>query len=178
MENNINFFLFNKGDQQKREYIEEIKNTNIAQTNIKKRKYSVDNIKKKIKLRFFKELKNKVNQNLKIAGSAKYLCHFPCSFIFSLNKNESLDLTLKEVMSKCSWNLSVLDYLEKNETICQKSNFHIFANMKLYQIFNEYLMSKEFEKEILYLKKKKEIDSYIKQYIILAFKLVDYFHQK
>ena len=46
--------------------------------------------------------------------------------------------------------------------------------MKYYEVFNEYLNSKEFEKEILKLKKKED-DIYIKKYITIAINLVDFF---
>ena len=47
--------------------------------------------------------------------------------------------------------------------------------MKYYQIFDEYLLSKEFEIDIYKLKEKNNY-KYIKNYIRLAFGLNDYFY--
>ena len=47
--------------------------------------------------------------------------------------------------------------------------------MKYYKIYNEYLKSKEFEMEIASLKKEKENDKYIKDYIIKASDLIEFF---
>ena len=48
--------------------------------------------------------------------------------------------------------------------------------MKLYEIYDEYLNSKEFKMEISKLKEQKETDKYIKKYIILAKNLIDDFY--
>ena len=48
--------------------------------------------------------------------------------------------------------------------------------MKLYEIYDEYLDSKEFKMEISKLKKQKETDKYIKKYIIKAINLTDDFY--
>ena len=47
--------------------------------------------------------------------------------------------------------------------------------MKYSEIFNEYLLSKEFELEICSLKKEKENDKYIIDYIIKAKNFIIYF---
>ena len=47
--------------------------------------------------------------------------------------------------------------------------------MKFSQIFNEYLKSKEFEMEIALLKKENESEKYIKDYIIRANDLIEFF---
>ena len=49
--------------------------------------------------------------------------------------------------------------------------------MKFYQIFNEYLRSKEFEKEITSLKLEKENDKYIRKYIIKAGSFIEFYSQ-
>ena len=81
-------------------------------------------------------------------------------------------------MKKYNANLSVLDYLEKNNDISKKSNYSKFKGMKYYQIFEEYLNSKEFEIEISCLRMEKGVDDkYIKKYIKLAYSLNNYFSQ-
>ena len=161
--------------------------------NVQKRKENADNIRKKVKSRFLKVLKNTVNERLKAAGSQKLFKFLPQRFICNVSKEKNkavLNLSFKELFSKnfCEeekgneadlanyyHNLSVLDYLEKNKEISENSNFNVFKNMKYYKIYNEYLKSKEFEMEIAGLKKEKENDKYIKNYIIKASDLIEFF---
>ena len=161
--------------------------------NVQKRKENSDNIRKKIKSRFLKVLKNTVNERLKIAGSKKFFKFLPQKFVSNITKEKNkfiLDLTFKDLFSKNFFdeekenathienyyhNLQVLEYLEKNNDISEKSNFNIIKNMKFRQIFNEYLKSKEFEMEIDLLKQEKESDKYIKDYIFKACDLIDFF---
>ena len=78
-------------------------------------------------------------------------------------------------MDKYKHNLKVLKYLAKNIKISKKANFDNIKNMKYYEVFNEYLNSKEFEKEILKLKRS-ENDFYIRSYISKAINLIDFFN--
>ena len=160
---------------------------------ILKRKQDSDNIRKKIKARFLKALKIAINGKLESAGSQYIFTYLPQIFISNLSKemNKSiLDLTLKELLSKnfCNnnkgknadlqrynHNLFILKYLEKNKDICEKSNFNIIKDMKYSQIFNEYLISKEFEYEISTLLQQKENDKYIKNYIIKARHFINFY---
>ena len=161
--------------------------------NIFKRKENSDNIRKKIKARFLKVLRNNVNEKLKIAGSKKLFKLLPQKFITNISKEKNkpiLNLTFKDIFSKnfcekgkeCGpdlqkyhHNLIVLNYLEKNKNISEKSNYNNFKNMTFNQIFDEYLKSKEFEIEIASLKQEKESDKYIKDYIIKASDLMNFF---
>jgi hypothetical protein len=159
--------------------------------NVLKRKENSDNIRKKIKARFLKVLKNSINQRLKLAGSKKLFNFLPQAFICNVSKQKNkavLNLSLKELFQKnlCEGekskdlknyyhNLSVLEYLEQNYDIGEKSNYNNFKNMKYYQIFNEYLKSKEFEMEIASLKQEKENDKYIRNYIIKANNFLNFF---
>ena len=199
------FIIFNPGgyNNYSRQFINNIfqshkKNANIfsSKTFLKfqKRKENNDNIRKKIKCRFLKNLKNVINEKLKTAGSEKFFNSLQQKFISNVTKGMNkkvLNLTFKEVFSKnfCddkikkdvnikryNDNLSVLNYLEENADISQKSNYYNFKDMKYYEIFEEYLRSKEFEIEIAYLKRKNEKDIYIKKYIKLAYNLNFFFY--
>ncbi len=202
------FKIFHKGNDNKieRKLINDvIKNTKFSpysgskkNKKRKARKYNADNIRKKIKSRFLKTLKKTINNKLKLAGSKKFFNLLQQKFISNTSREmngEALDLTFKEIFSKnfCSSkggceddanmkkynaNLSVLDYLEKNNDISKKSNYSKFKGMKYYQIFEEYLNSKEFEIEISCLRMEKGVDDkYIKKYIKLAYSLNNYFSQ-
>ena len=162
--------------------------------NIQKRKENSDNIRKKIKARFLKALKNAINQKLKNAGSKYFFQLLPQSFITNLSKEknrEILNLSLKDIFlkdfnvkekgkradyNKYKHNLFVIEYLESNNNISEKSNFNKIKKMKYFEIYNEYKLSKEFETEISTLKQQKENDKYIKDYIIKARNFIDFFN--
>lgn len=161
--------------------------------NVEKRKENADNIRKKIKSRFLKVLRNTVNEKLKLANSKKFFKNLPQIFISNVSREKNkpvLNLSFKDLFSKnfCEeektkesdllnfyHNISVFEYLEQNYEISEKSNFNNYKNMTLYQIYNEYLKSKEFEMEIASLKKEKESEKYIKNYIIKACSLMQFF---
>ena len=199
------FYIFNCGNKDKctRKFIDDTlkKKRFIILENMGKsikiiikqnRKYDSDNIRKKIKARFLKYLKNVINDKLKRAGSKNCFSFLPQNFICNIGKRKNrvvLNLTLKEVFSEnfcqnekegCSssekykHNLKVLDYLKNNQIISERSNFNYFKDMKYYEIYYEYLRSNEFEKEINRIKKKENIE-YTKLYIQLAFNLINFF---
>ena len=162
---------------------------------IYRRKQRSDNIMKKIKARFLKSLKIIVNLKLKKAGTKLFFSLFPQPIVCNINRKANkriFNMTLKDVyfknfnyenskkaevnIKKYKHNLKVLDYLEKNNSVSEKSNFNVFKNMKLSQIYKEYLSSKQFAMSITNLKKGKENVNYIKDYIIKAHTLLNYFN--
>ena len=173
------------------EQSESIKKSHKKQINIISRKYNTDNILKKIKSKFLKALKNKINEKLKNAGSKTFFKNLPQAFISTLTKeknNSILDMTYKEILNKnfIKWkesdlkginnylhNKFVLDYLENNKVTFKNLNFNIF-NMTYSQLYNEYIQSKEFEIEITNLIKKETL-KYIKKYIFKAYNFINYF---
>ena len=166
---------------------------NKKRKNIFKRKQNSDNIRKKIKSRFLKSLKNAINEKLKSAGSRYIFTLLPQKFVCNLSKKinrDVLNISLKELFStnfcnikkekkadikKYNHNIFVLKYLENNKDICEKSKFNIIKNMKYTEIFHEYFISKEFEKDISSLIQQKENDKYIKDYIIKARNFINFF---
>jgi hypothetical protein len=163
------------------------------QNNTERRKFDSDNIRKKIKSRFLKSLKNAINEKLKSAGSRYIFTLLPQKFVCNLSKKinrDVLNISLKELFStnfcnikkekkadikKYNHNIFVLKYLENNKDICEKSKFNIIKNMKYTEIFHEYFISKEFEKDISSLIQQKESDKYIKDYIIKARNFINFF---
>ena len=195
------FSIFNKGGENKiiRGLIDENLHNKISPKNIKSskkiRKFNADNIRKKIKSRFLKALKTAINQKLKKANSIKFFNLLPQKFICNVSKKINRNVlynTFKEIYSKdfcenqkeinadyskyCQ-NIEVLEYLEKKNDIAIKSNYDTFKNMKYYQIFEEYLRSKEFENEITNLNQEKENVEYINDYIKLACNFIDFFFE-
>ena len=169
----------------------------------KKRKDKPDDVRKKIKARFLKTTKNRINQLLKIAKSKEFFDFLPQCFICNISKLKNkpiIDMTFKELMSqkfyedeekkkdkfflnkktnpdkkKYENNTKVLKYLEDNYEISRKSNFNVIGNMKFKDLFKEYLKSEEFEREIEKLKEEQNNDNYIKDYIIKAYGFINYF---
>ena len=162
----------------------------------KKRKYKSDIIRKKIKSRFHKALKYIINDNLKKVGSKLLFDCLPQCFIGNTNKqlnSKCLDLTYKELflsdfgnnlanyrhttmdVPKHSKNIKVLQYLENNPDICQKSGFHIIQNLKYKELLEKYFLSAEFEESLSQLKKENEDEDYIQSYIYRAKNYVDFF---
>lgn len=169
--------------------------------NIKRRKQNSDNIRKKVKSRFLKSLKKIINKNLKNCGSKYFFSCFPQPFTGNPNKEPNrayLDMTLRQIyltkfgceksnknadtnLKKYKHNKFVLNYLEKNNNkkISEKSRFNAIKNKKLSEIFKEYIISKEFGKEISSLKyDEKELDSYINRYIIKAYTFLSFYNDK
>ena len=202
------FYIFSPGESDNyiRNLIKLISENNIDINSSKKgakrkkRKFDLDNIRKKIKVRFLKTLKNALNEKLVNAGS-KYLFDFcPQNFAADITKKRNrgaLNKTFREFFfmdfiegknnvnqinsQRCRENKNVIIYLENNKTLSEKIGYKFYRNMKYYEIYNEYLNSKEFEEDIIKLKntesKKAQSDNedYIKQYINLALNLNDFF---
>ena len=172
-----------------------------------KRKLKPDNIRKKIKSRFFKAIRMRVNKMLKESKSKELFDLLPQCFIINITKKKNqqiMDMPFKTLLAynfiaeeknmeqhsdmKCSkdkWNvdikkydknLRVICYLEQNKEIAKKSKFDIIGNMTVAQLFDEYLKSAEFEKEVVKLRNEGNDDSYIKDYIVKAFGFINYFH--
>lgn len=172
-----------------------------------KRKLKPDNIRKKIKSRFFKAIRVRINKMLKEAKSKEFFDLLPQCFIINITKKKNqqiMDMPFKTLITynfiaeekkmenrsdkksaKDKWNvdikkydknLRVISYLEQNKEIAKKSKFDIIGNMTVAQLFDEYLKSAEFEKEVVKLRNEGNDDSYIKDYIVKAFGFINYFH--
>lgn len=195
------FFIFFPGSENKN-IIEQILLKFENQNNIipkeidislNTRKDGSDNIRKKIKNKFIIKLVNKINKNLKNAGSKKFFKLLPHIFVCNISRDINrlmFDKTFKELFSinfldsedennsnfkNYKNNKDVLEYLEKEKDISEKSNYKFYKNLTFYQIFDEYIRSKEFENEIEILKLKGEKDYYIYNYINLAYNLNIFF---
>ena len=163
----------------------------------KKRRFRTDEIMNKFLGRFFKETIYKINEKLKFAKSKKFFSKLPQYYIKKIKtmilaakkekKIAEKDLTLEKIFSIdfCGKdkifvnNNNTIYYLneEKNKAICENSNYSIFKDIKLSELFNLYFNSKEFGKEILILKEEEQEDDYIKEYIYKGKKFFDPFFQ-
>ena len=162
----------------------------------RKRKYKADIIRKKIKSRFHKILKNIINTNLKNAGCKLLFECLPQCFIGNMNKvfnNKCLDMTYKELIvfnfgnklsnyrhtskdgDKFGKNMRVLEFLEKHPKICKKSGFDIIQNLKYKDLLNNYFHSAEFEESLNEIKKENETEDYLQSYIYKAKYYIDFY---
>ena len=163
-----------------------------------KRKYKPDDIRKKIKARFHKSIKNIINENLKKAGSKHLFSFMPQIFISSIARgtnNQVMNLKYRDLLqkdflsgvdeskyknknvdySKYKNNLRVLEYLDNNPEICKNSGFDIISQMKYRDLLEEYFKSDEFGKAIDKLREEKEEEDYINEYINKAKNYVKFF---
>ena len=175
-------------------------NNNNSKGNIKKskkqRKFKSDDIRKKIKVKFHKALKDIINENLKKAGSDELFSFLPQSFIGNISKvfnKKYMDITYQELLSidftelkkdnievdmekkQIIKNKNVLQYLNNNPEISTNSGYNIIKDMKYKDLLQLYFSSKEFENSIFQLKNKNESIEYIDSYIKLSQDYINFF---
>ena len=162
----------------------------------KARKFKPDDIRKKIKVRFHKKIKNIINENLKKAGSNELFSFLPQIFIGNIAKkfnNQYLDSTYEDLLKinfsdtekdypnkDCDYNQfnknkKTLEYLSQNPEISRISGFDKVKKMKYRDILVAYFSSDEFEKSIGQLIEEDESAEYIQEYILLAQNYIEYF---
>ena len=163
----------------------------------KQRKFKPDDIRKKIKVRFHKKIKNIINENLKKAGSTELFGFLPQYFISNIAKkfnNQFMNMTYEQLLKinfselqddypnkdcdnkQYKKNKNTLEYLDKNPEISKISGFDKVKKMKYRDIFKDYFSSTEFEESIAILKdEENESAEYIQEYFILAKNYIDYF---
>ena len=158
----------------------------------KRRKYNQDNIRKKIKRGFLSILIDKLNKILASIGISLYFVKLPQSFVSDVvrkTNKEILNLTLEEIFKKedlykldkdedlikYRHNLDVVN----DEEIQGNAEIKNILNKKYYEIYEDYINSKEFKvDEINRLKKnnsEEADDEYFKKYIFLAQHLLEFF---
>ena len=161
-----------------------------------KRKTKSDDIRKKIKARFHKAIKNIINVNLKRVGSTKLFDFFPQNFVTNitvkLNKialSHTYEYLIKNDLiyqysnqhqnqadlKKFKRNLDVLNYLDNNPIIDQLSYFSKIRKMKYKDLYKAYFLSAEFEKSIIDMYKKGEKIEYIESYINKSLSYTNFF---
>jgi hypothetical protein len=162
----------------------------------KQRKYKPDDIRKKIKVRFHKKIKNILNENLKNAGSKELFSFLPQFFIGNISKKfnyQYMNTTFEELLSidfssfqekypnkgcdhnQFDKNKKILEYLKNNPEISKISGFDKMKKMKYRDLLSAYFSSLEFEQSIEQLEEEKEVAEYIQEYIYLAKSYIEYF---
>jgi hypothetical protein len=188
------FLAFNPAKS--REYYDKYKSSLVFNVwkDKRTRKEMPDEIRKKIKSRFFKDLRKFINKLFIENDIEKKLEFLPQDFISNISKPENksmLDKTLEQIIlensddnsenenneDKNKNNLILLDFLKEKENQNKykiRKIYNIF-NTKIRELFNEYLKSDEFEQSIIRLKEEGNYSEYIKDYIIKAEEFVNYF---
>ena len=153
-----------------------------------------DNIRKKIKSSFHKNIIKIINNKIKKAYSDKnikknFFNNLPQSFIRNINRSENqikMDKTFEQLL--VNWddkkNKKIIKFLDENNEISEKSNWNLIKNKTYKDLLKAFFLSEEFEKSIIALKtkaeksKKKEKNvspQYIENYINIALKYIDFF---
>ena len=156
-----------------------------------KRKNMPDNMRKRIKSDCLSRIIFNLNDLLKQYGLNLEFCFFAQCEVANVAKaenNKILNMTLKEMFLNkpfeylqkngirerdiLNWtnNKEILDYLEKDENtdIYKKLNLENILNLKMKDLYNEYLASDEFQKSIEELRDEGNYYEYIKNYISVA----------
>jgi hypothetical protein len=153
-----------------------------------------DNIKKKLKSSFHKNIIKIINNKIKKAYSDKnikenFFINLPQSFIRNVNISEnSTKMEMKFGQLLINWddekNIKTKKFLDKNPDLSEKSNWNLIQNMTYKELLEAFFLSEEFEKSIIALKTKaekskkkdKKVSSqYIENYINIALKYIDFF---
>ena len=153
-----------------------------------------DNIKKKLKSSFHKNIIKIINNKIKKAYSDKnikenFFNNLPQSFIRNVNISENQEkMEMKFGQLLINWddekNKKTKKFLDKNPDLSEKSNWNLIQNMTYKELLEAFFLSEEFEKSIIALKtkakksKKKEKNvspQYIENYINIALKYIDFF---
>ena len=167
---------------------------NIGANIGKKRKFMKDKIRKRIKSDFYRVIRKNLNSkiNSKVINLKKSF-DFPQTMITNVSKNhckKNLNMTLKEILIfyyktdnqeinsinlMISENNKSIILLLENKKIYELE--YIFS-MKIVDLYNEYSKSNQFQESIRELIKEGNYFDYIKKYIEVAEKLVNYYYQK
>ena len=193
---NVNFILFNEiktdvtSEYSKKKQIF----MNIGPNIGKKRKFMKDMIRKRIKSDFYRVIRKNLNSKINSEViNLKKSFDFPQTMITNVSKNhckKNLNMTLKKILifyyktdnqEINSINLTISEnnksiiLLLENKKIYELEN--IFS-MKIVDLYNEYSKSNQFQESISELIKEGNCLDYIKKYIEVAEKLVNYYQNQ
>ena len=193
---NGNFILFDKLEMDITSIYSKKKQIfmNIGPNIGKKRKFMKDMIRKRIKSDFYRVIRKNLNSKINSKDiNLKKSFDFPQTMITNVSKNhckKNLNMTLKEILIfyyktdnqeinsinlMISKNNKSIILLLENKKIYELE--YIFS-MKIVDLYNEYSKSNQFQESIRELIKEGNYFDYIKKYIEVAEKLVNYYYQK
>ena len=153
------------------------------------RKLKPDSLRKKIKSRFHKKLRQIINTQLKKAGSKYFFDTLPQCFITNINigfNQPLLNITMRELFQKTfgfkakdrekiDYNIKVLKYIEDNPDIKNNSKISEFLDSTYREIITKYLGGNYLLDDIERLKKEGEKNDYINRYTFIAYHWVEFY---
>jgi hypothetical protein len=154
------------------------------------RRNKPDSLRKKIKSRMHKNLKEVINKRLRECGSIMFFDYFPQPFITNVNvvQNKAyLKLTMRTLFKmifgnktkdkeKVKTNLKVLNYLDSNDEIRIKSGIDKFLNSTYKDIIQEYMNGNIFKKDLEKLHLEGESEEYINKYRFIGKNWIEFYH--
>ncbi len=154
------------------------------------RKFKPDSLRKKIKARLHKKLRDIINQKLKECGSKMLFDLFPQPFITNVNvvhNKAYLKLTMRTLLKmifgnkpkdreKVKTNLKVLEYLDSHDKIRHCSGVDKFLNSTYEDVITEYINGKYFEEDVNKLYGEGESKEYINKYIFIGKHLIEFYN--
>ena len=161
---------------------------NIRHKERKSRYFNNDNIRRIIKRRFFNTyLKKALNKKMKKLGYKKSFRNFPQKLVSEITKKKNKELmymTLFQIFEKndsytnrdlinFEYNLNIVKKIKNDE----KAEMNLIMNKKFYELFEEYINSDEFKKEIERLNSKHNENFYLQRYEFLAQTFVRFYWQ-
>ena len=156
------------------------------------RKLKPDSLRKKIKARFHKKLRQIINNKLKVCGSKFLFDLLPQPFITNINiefNRPLLNITMRELFQKTfgfkakdrekiNYNIQVIKYLEKNPHINNDEYISKFLDSTYEEIIQKYMHGKYLLEDIERLKKEGENIDYINRYTYIAKHWIDFYKNK
>ena len=156
------------------------------------RKLKPDSLRKKIKARFHKKLRQIINIKLKECGSKFYFDLLPQPFITNINiefNRPLLNITMRELFQKTfgfktkdrekiNYNIQVIKYLEKNPHLNNDEYISKFLDSTYEEIIQKFMHGKYLLEDIERLKKEGENSDYINRYTYIAMHWIDFYKNK
>ena len=153
------------------------------------RKLKPDSLRKKIKARFHKKIKQIINNKLKELGSKFYFDSFPQSFITNINiefNRPLLNIPMRELFQKffgfkakdrekINYNIKVIQYLERNPNIKNDDFISKFLESTYERIIKTYMSGKYLLQDIERLVKEGENSDYINRYTFVAMNWIEFY---
>ena len=153
------------------------------------RKLKPDSLRKKIKARFHKKLRQIINNKLKECGSKMEFDLLPQSFITNINidfNKPLLNITMRELFQKTfgfkakdrekiNYNIRVIKYIEENHHLNNDDNISKFLDSTYEEIIQKYMHGNYLLEDIEKLKKDGENSDYINRYVFIAMHWIDFY---
>lgn len=153
------------------------------------RKLKPDSLRKKIKARFHKKLRQIINIKLKECGSKYLFDLLPQPFVTNINiefNKPLLNITMRELFQKTfgfkakdrekiNYNIRVMKYIEDNPNINNNEKISNFLDSTYEEIIQKYMHGKYLLEDIERLKKEGENSDYINRYSFIAIHWIDFY---